>query len=108
MNDKELMNYALATVASMEASGRKLVILAEAIAKRLNNDGDLPTGVEWLSIQEACDRHGNFSPHILRSGLENNRWLLTDGVHYSIAKGKKNKRTLVAYPLIFEAIGENT
>jgi hypothetical protein len=108
MNDRELIDLALSTVASIEASGRRMVVLAEALARRLNNAGDLPTGIEWLSIQEACTRHGSFSPHILRLGLENNRWFLTDGIHYSIIKGKKNKKILVAYPLIFEVIRENT
>lgn len=108
MNDKQLMDFALATAASMEASGRRLVTLADALTKRLTNTGNLPTGIEWLSIKEACTRHGSFSPHVLRLGLENNRWPLAEGVHYSIAKGRKNKRILVAYPLIFEAIERNT
>jgi hypothetical protein len=107
MNDKDLIEYALATVKSLEASGRRLVVLAEAMAKRLNNAGDLPTGIEWLSIQEACTRQGHFRPHVLRWGLENNRWPLTEGVHYSVARGGKNRRIRVAYPSIFEAIGEN-
>jgi hypothetical protein len=108
MDDKELVQQALDTIKSIETSGRKMVTLAEEMAKRLSSAGNLPLGVEWLSIQAACTRHGNFTYESLKWGLKNNRWDLIEGVHYCVEQKKKYRRILVAYPLIFEAIRENT
>jgi hypothetical protein len=64
---------------------------------------------KWMSIQQACHRHGSFSPGVLRTGLESGRWKnLVEGVEYAIAEGDKQRRITVCYPLIFESIGDYT